>query len=252
MRIYPCRPRRCRIMTFRSALVLLWMLAAFAVAASVPALADSQAVGLVSQAEGQAVFLSAAQADDAAGQGERLEPFMQMYLGDVIRLGDDGRCRVVFYASGFQETWLGPVAVRLDASNGVVVSADAPGSNETAMLPTSVTQALGEASIPLRRADTERFGMVAVRGLSGPDGVLSEQALAEIGQAETAYEDLKARTDPKDVVAELYLIGVLHRHGAMDRLAEVAAAALEKRPDSEWLKGLAAKAKALGVPASGQ
>ncbi|MGE4298018.1 MAG: hypothetical protein AB7E47_08320 [Desulfovibrionaceae bacterium] len=220
--------------TVLASILLLGMCAAFCPG---PVLGGNAPVGLISKVRGQVSYSPA-----DTGTPAPVQDFMQMYDGDALALGADGQCQIVFFKSGFQETWHGPVALRLTEGSSNVTSGSA-GENETTMLPPEMTQAVGEAGIPLHRAEMERFGMTVVRGMNPHDGKPAAQTpedKAAIDDAEEMYTRLQARTGPDDVMPELYLIGVLLKHGGGDRAAEIAAKAMDKRPDSPWLRQFAA------------
>jgi len=165
-------------------------------------------VGLVNQVSGKVTYQSGA-----------AKAYMKVREGDRFDLPAGAQLRLVYFASGRQESWQGPASLRAGKRESAPL-AGKPAA--VTILPASVPQRL--ARIPQLAQGNSVFGGVAVRGTKPAAAqVESEESLRE---ARATYARLRRELPADDLTPELFLYAALV--GGPD-------------PDSEEVRSLAAR-----------
>jgi hypothetical protein len=196
-----------------------------AVLAAAAVAQDGADVGLVNQLAGKVSYGAGANANLSA------QAFMKVRQGDRFVLPADSSLRLVYFASGRQESWQGPASLRAGAQGSEVLNGKPP---VITMLPTSVPQRMARIPDLVQGA---RLGGVVVRG--GGGGRPSGPIPAEVELARGTYKSMRAQASPEDVTPELFLISVLQDFGYVDEMGPVADEMLKRQPDTPEVRELA-------------
>jgi len=181
-------------------------------AASTPAAAES--VAIVTAVEGVVM----------RGK-DILQPFEKLPAGEAINLSN-AKVRLVYLASGRQETWQGSGRI-------VLGEKESRGSNLAAPLISSLPELLvKQLAKPTTLAAHERAGAVRLRALGNP------QAVEAI---ENNYKQLRAQAAEDDLTPELYRLSALAelKAAAASDLARALDETLQRypqRPEAKRLK----------------
>ncbi len=119
--------------------------------------------------------------------------FARLSEGDIVSLAGDARVRIVYPASGRQETWAGACEVEIRAGQG---KSAGPGPS-VKELPAPVAQQLARTPASGERA---RSGLMKVR---------SAQTADALEQLEAHYEALKRGASDDDTTPESFLLSGL-------------------------------------------
>ena len=149
-------------------------------------LTEAAEVGLVTSLAGTVTRL------DAKAPGNVLKPFVKVWAGDRLTLGDAARVQIVYFDGGRQETWSGAGAIAVGESESVVKKGKLV--PEIKVLPALLVKQLAKTP----GADGNlRAGMVRSRSIPPPKGT-------EL--AEQNYAELRANAPAEDRSPELYLL----------------------------------------------
>ena len=148
--------------------------------------AGAAEVGLVTSLAGSVVR------QDVKAPGNALKPFVKVWDGDRLTLGDAARVQIVYFDGGRQETWSGAGTIAVGETEGVVKKGK-PVAEVRTLSPLLVKQL---ARTPGTDGNL-RAGMVRSRSIPPPKGT-------EL--AEQNYAELRANTPADDRSPELYLL----------------------------------------------
>ena len=149
-------------------------------------LAEAAEVGLVTSLAGTVTR------QDVKAPGNVLKPFVKVWDGDRLTLGDAARVQIVYFDGGRQETWAGTGAITIGESESVVKKGKLV--PEIKVLPALLVKQLAKTP----GADGNlRAGMVRSRSIPPPKGT-------EL--AEQNYAELRANVPAEDRSPELYLL----------------------------------------------
>jgi hypothetical protein len=188
---------------------------------------DAADVGLVNQLAGKVSYGAGANPNASLAA----QAFMKIRQGDRFVVPADASLRLVYFASGRQESWQGPASLRAGAQGSDVLSGKPP---VVVMLPNSVPQKMARIPDLVQGA---RLGGVVVRG--GGGGRPSGPVPAEVEQARGVYKSMRAQASQEDVTPELYFLSVLQEYGYIDEMAPMAEEMLRRQPDTPEVKELA-------------
>ncbi len=245
------REREKQVMTTRSLLVFfcrislcLGLAGALPGTAAAPAQTASPDVGLVTQLCGAATYWN---------QDEQKEPapvraFMKVRRGDNLKVDAAAALQLLYFASGRQETWKGPVTLMVGDLESTAAGDQKPlPKPEVQLLPTKVTRRLAGASLPLPRSSLFFSGVTQTRGVKTPEPgttaparPLSAADRGKIKEAEKIYQDLRAKAAADDLTPELFFLAVLAEYQQYPRMEKLIDAMREKRPGDAVLNDLKA------------
>ena len=206
---------------------------AAAVAAAQAAPSD---VGLVTRLSGEVTYSGVAQKKPA-----RARAFMKVQQGDSFELAVGAELRLVYFASGRQESWKGPVAFKVGEKEGQAEGKAA--GPEVEALPAKASPGLRRVPALLKWIGSSRAGGIQVRGerKESPRLIpLTSEEKAEIGAARELSRKMRGQAAPDDVTPELYLIGILSDYEQYEEMAQVLKSARSRQPDNQELKTLEA------------
>jgi hypothetical protein len=211
-------------------------------AVATPAQTASPDVGLVTNLAGAVTYWN---------QEEQKKPapaqaLMKVRRGDRLKLAGAAALTLLYFASGRQETWKGPVTLMVGDLESVAAKGQKPlPQPEVRILPTKVTKRIEGAPRPLPRSRTRYSGVIQTMAPRGApaDRVkaaapLSEDARAKIKEAERIYQDLKKRAAADDLTPELYFLGVLADYQQYPEMDKILEAMLQKQPGDATLEEL--------------
>lgn len=185
------------------------------------ALAATADVGMITGLTGKVTYWNQAE----EGQPAPVQAFMKVRLGDKFKLPGNAVLKVLYFDTGRQETWTGPVLVTAGAGAGEAAGGGKPAVK---MLPTKLTGKLKAAPLPLPRSNFQFAGVI--RTMNGQcqtqrrEPVVCpspEKARREIAYAHRAYRKWRQKAEATDFTPEMYLLSVLAEYGRyreMDRL----------------------------------
>jgi len=222
--------RTRRAMTFpRRALLCLPALAWLFAAAGVPAQTAAPDVALVTQVSGPATYWN---------QGEKQQPspvqaFMKVRQGDGFKLPGESTLTLLYFASGRQETWKGPVTLTAgrEASQAEGAKGAAP-QPEVKLLPARVSRKMDCAPLPLPRSSVRYSGVIQTMG------PLCAEARQELKDAEAAYRSLRQQAPAADFTPELYYLGVLAEYQQYPEMEKLLNSMLAQKPGDPALQRL--------------
>jgi hypothetical protein len=201
-------------------------------------------VGLITKLSGEATYWN---------KGDNKEPtkvqaFMKVRQGDHLKLPAAASLTLLYFASGRQETWKGPVTIIAGDQESKVLGGKQPASPpEVKIMPAKATRQMMGLPLPLPGSGAGRSGIIQTmaprRPAAEPGGApapLSSEAQRKIKEAEKVYQDLKKAAAADDVTPELYFLGVLAEYKQYPEMAKVVDTMLQKRPGDAALKDLKA------------
>jgi hypothetical protein len=217
---------------------LIWpgLLAALLVAAAALAQSSSPDVGLVTKLTGKATYWN--KEEKKPGQ---VQAFMKVRQGDQFKVAKDSAMTLLFFASGRQETWKGPAALKAGDAASEAKGGKNAAAPEVKMMPTAAIKMIAAAPfIPARVGATPV--MEKAPGRSGaiqtmapvckvpPKGPSPEEARKAIKQAQVVYRDLKKKAGPGDFTPELYFLGVMAKNCQYAEMNKILDKLLQKKP----------------------
>jgi hypothetical protein len=222
-------------------IICLGVAAAFLVFAAASAQAPAPDVGLITQLSGPVTYWN---------KQEQKEPvparaFMKVRQGDNFKLNEAASMTLLYFASGRQETWRGPVSLIAGDRESATAGDQKPSPQpEVQILPAKVSKRI--AGAPLAPASfLARSGVIQTMAPTCPPPAkppvtLSKEAQQQIQEAEKTYQNLRRRARAEDVTPELYFFGVLAEYKQFAEMAKVVDAMLQKRPGDAALNDLKA------------
>ena len=162
----------------------------------VPAFAQQGAI--ITALQGRVTFEQDAPVPRPAAAFARLHP------GDKLQLAADGGVQIVYFQTGRQESWRGPV--RLDVGEGESKAPAGAAGPQVRVLPAMLVRQL----VKTPTADAAgRVGAVRMRSIVPPDAG---------AKLEENFEGLKRQTEAGDRTPELYLLAGLYELKEFDRI----------------------------------
>lgn len=222
---------------------------------AIAALAATPDVGLVTALSGEVTYWNPGEKQLPS----KAQAFLKIRQGDHFKLSQGAVAQLTYFASGRQETWKGPVTVKVGDTGGQ--SAGKQSSHlpaEVKVLSTKVTKRMAAAPVVVARSeiqtsgvsqvmrDTRSTGVIQtmapqrVLPASPPPGPLSAQAQKELAEAEQFYQDLRGQAKADDRTPEIYLLSVYADHGQYQKMEQVIDGLLAKQPGDQTLKELKA------------
>jgi hypothetical protein len=204
--------------------------------AAAAAQTSSPDVGLITKLDGSATFWNKAENQKPA----KVEAFMKVRRGDCLKLPAAASVTLLYFASGRQETWKGPVTLQAGDTKSTAV-----GNQKTLVqpvvktFPAQATRQMAGAPLKLCPSSTSASGVIQTMGARCEPATktaakaaapLSAQAQRQIAAAQRVYRDLQRLAAPDDITPELYFLGVLAKYKQYPEMIKVANAMLAKRP----------------------
>jgi hypothetical protein len=150
-------------------------------------------------------------------QSHEARAFMKLRSGDRLELRDGAGVRVVYIASGRQETYAGPAAFVVKAGGGNPVQGAAP---IVLQLPVAASQRIEKSAELIAIAHMSRPGGAVLR--SGPRFATPTDE-AQLADARRTYGELRRASAADDIAPELYLYAVFEELGRRDEMKELKA-----------------------------
>jgi len=218
-------------------------LAMFMAFLAAPGLAKTPAsdVALVTMLAGEASYWN----DAEKKVPDRMQAFMKVRRGDNLKLPGATSLTLLYFASGRQETWKGPVTLRAGDTESAAVGAEkSPPQPEVKLIPTKATKQMQGAPLLLPGSGISKSGVIQTMtpASPGPDRTpaapLSPEALRKIKEAEGIYRDLSKNATAPDLTPELYFFSVLAEYKQYPEMEKVVDTMLSKKPGDPALKNL--------------
>ena len=181
--------------------------------------AAAQDVGVVNHLSGDVSYTS-------GGKSAAASAFMKLRQGDRFRVAAGGQVRVVYLASGRQESYAGPSEFTAGAQASEALKGAVP---QVSALPAGVPQRIAKTPELLALAKMSRAGGYSVR--SGPKPRTPEQE-AELRAARATYKELRDTAAADDITPELYLYAVLDDQRRYGDMKEVVSEMKRRQPAS--------------------
>lgn len=156
---------------------------------------------LVTVAEGKIVH-----GKDMAGQS--VPAFSRLKEGETLTLTKGSRLRVVYFASGRQETWEGPGKLEVGSANSK--SGDLR-SAAVVQLPDVLVRQMAKTPV---EAGQGRAGMTRLRAIVSPDAV---------ARVEETYRQLRSTSAANDLNPEMYALSAWLEMRAYSRVEQLIA-----------------------------
>jgi hypothetical protein len=192
-------------------------------------------VGLVTLLQGEVTYRSAL----TGKKGEKAVPFMKVRMGDRFQLQKGAELRLIYYASGQQETWQGPAKFDALQKGSKSLTKARP---KVLKVPSHASRELRRVPVLLRQAGGSRAGGVLVRSGAGgqtqdvQSPPLSEEEKAELKAARETYAQMRKQFPPDDITPELFLLKVLDDMDLYAEMKKLIREARKIQPDSPALK----------------
>jgi hypothetical protein len=189
-------------------------------------------VGLYTAVKGKTTYESAGAKDKSAG----LEAMMKARAGDRVALEKGATVRLVYFASGKQEAWQGPVVFVVGEDGSKTEGETKP---TVLQIPKMAARRLDSLpgpmpGTPVRSWDTKKKRPVK----------LASWEQEEIDAAQAEYKKMRKQTTDDDITPELYLVTVLSDYDLHSEIKKIVGEAEKRSPGhpavkkiDEWLKG---------------
>ncbi|MEW6386618.1 MAG: hypothetical protein AB1491_03780 [Thermodesulfobacteriota bacterium] len=207
-------------------------------------------VGLVTKLAGEVTYGT----EEAQPKPGRVQAFMKVRQGDLFKLPQGALLQVLFFASGRQETWKGPVTIKAGAGECRAAGKGKPQAEpEVKMLPAKVTKRMSGSALPVPESSLRYSGAIrtmapACPPKAKPRASLNKQAQAELKEAEKIYQDLGKQAAPDDITPELYFLGVLADYQQCPQMEKVIDTMLRKQPGNAALKKMQGMIRSPSAP----
>lgn len=170
--------------------------------------ADGKDDALVTVAEGKIV---------RGGDADQPVPaFSRLKEGETVKLSKGAKLRVVYFASGRQETWEGPGKLEVGSSAGK--SADLHNGG-VVQLPEVLVRQIAKTPV---EGGQGRAGMTRLRAIVSPDA---------ISKVENTYRELRATSDAEDLNPEMYVLSAWLEMRAFSRVEQAIGDLRAQRPN---------------------
>ncbi len=173
---------------------------------------------------------------------------MKIRRDDRLKVDAAGTLQLLYFASGRQETWKGPVTLTVGDRESTPAADQEPlPKPEVQTLPAKVSRRIAGASLPLPRSSLFFSGVTPTRGVKTPEPKstapappLSTGDREKIKEAEKTYRDLRAKAAADDLTPELFFLAVLADYQQYPRMEKVIDTMQERRPGDPVLNDLKA------------
>lgn len=139
----------------------------------------------------------------ASATPNKVEAFVKLKEGDVLKLEKDARIRLVYFDSGRQESWSGEGRLEIAVSESTGIGLAAP---EVKLLPTALAKQIAKTPTPDSQG---RVGATRLRDVGTPD---------KLAKLEAEYDRMRVESRGKDLNAEIYLLSGLFELRELDRV----------------------------------
>ena len=194
--------------------------------------------GLVISLSGEVTY------DDESDQEgpSQAKMFMKIRKGDRFILGPGATVRFVYFLGERQETWTGPVTLRVGDTMSQPIGEEGSHAQLTIItLPIGATQGVRRIPDLLRKAGLARPGVTQIRGEVQETATvmdLTEDERADIADARETYRSMQKSVASRDITPELYLIGMLADYEQYEDMETIIDTALQKDPGNTCLREL--------------
>jgi len=214
---------------FRRAISCLLALTWLLTPAGAPAQTAAPDVALVTKISGPATYWN----KDEQKQASPVQAFMKVRQGDSFKLPKESSLQLLYFASGRQETWNGPVTLAAGRESSQVEGAKGGAPQpEVKLLPSRVSRKMDCAPLPLPRSSVRYSGVIQTMG------PLCTEARQELKDAEATYRSLRQQALADDLTPELYYLGVLAEYQQYPEMEKLLNSMLAKKPGDPALKSL--------------
>jgi hypothetical protein len=214
---------------------------AFFMAAAVSAQTDLPDVGIITKLSGAATYSNKGEQKGPA----KVQAFMKVRQGDHLELAPAASLTLLYFASGRQETWKGPVTLMAGHTESAALGdRQPPPQPEVKILPVKASKRI--AAVPLSPSSPSKSGVIQTMSvrpaptIKAPVAPTSADAQMKIKEARQVYQDLKKSAATDDITPELYFISALAEYKQFRDMDIVVDAMLRKRPGDPSLKELKA------------
>jgi hypothetical protein len=133
----------------------------------------------------------------------KVEAFVKLKEGDILKLDKDARIRLVYFESGRQEVWSGEGRLEIAASESKGIGLAAP---EVKWLPAHLVKQIAKTP------------MLDSQGRSAGTRMRAIEATNTVAKLETEYDRIRIENGGKDLNAEIYLLSGLFELRELDRV----------------------------------
>lgn len=237
------KARRCITFLAKGALWLGLSLALLGAGAAAAQTASPD-VGLITQLSGGVTYWNKAEQK----QPVPAQALMKVRRGDHLKLAGAASLQLLYFASGRQETWKGPVTLIAGEAESAAAGDKKPlPQPEVQVLPTKVTKRIEGAPLPLPGSSTVYSGAIQTMAPRCPAPAkakapppLSDEARQKIKEAEQIYQDLRRNAAAADVTPEIYFLGVLADYQQYPEMEKLLETRLQQQPGNATLEKLRA------------
>ncbi len=193
-------------------------------------------VGLIIQSTGEVIYWN----EGYQKHPGKVQAFMKIRQGDYLKLSSGAAIQMVYFKSGRQETWKGPV-VFLVGEIESHIEGDKQVQPEVVFLPEEAYRGLRRIPVVVRRARLSRSGGMMLRG--GTDAfpkkiVPTKEEREEITLAKENYQKMRKQAKGDDLTPELNLLGILADYEEYEEMGRVLQEALKIQPNHPVLREL--------------
>jgi len=184
--------------------------------------------GLVTHLAGPASYVGASK------KAAPVASFMKLRVGDEVTAAKDSQLRIVYFATGREETWTGPATLRVGDKEGLAVKGAAP---KVRVLDAGTASGLRRIPSLVRDAAVARAGATVVRSAGAADPLtLTDDEKAEVTAARAQYEAARKAAPQDDIVPELAYLTALRDFQQFEEMRSVIASARQRDAASPQLK----------------
>ncbi len=204
---------------------------------------STSSFGMVTLLTGPAFYSNAEKINQ-----EKLAPFMKLYEGDTVTLGEGASLQLIAFATGRKEDWHGPAVFTIDVEKGCMTK-DPENQPKISFMPEVVTNEVRRISNIIDPSRVQKAGAVIVRGTTDQETKSIEPVAPDAGEkreinlAKNTYHSLLKESDPSDITPELFLFSVLADFDQYDEMDQLIAVMKNKQPGNptigrltEWLE----------------
>ena len=167
--------------------------------------------------------------------------FMKVRQGDKIKIPQEGTVRIVYFASGREETWKGPVEILVGEKECTALKNTKKNIKpEVKTKPIPASRDIQRIPSLLRKVAASRSGGSFVRGDKSEsfDVVLTPEEKTEIEAMKKSYEEMKKTAETGDITPELFILSVFADYEQYGEMSKTIEEALKRSPKNETLKNI--------------
>jgi hypothetical protein len=215
-------------------------------------------VGLITNLSGEVTYWNKQEKRPPA----KAIAFLKTRQGDIFKLPEGAALQLIYFAGGRQETWKGPVTVKVGEGEGRAADKRPHCPPEVKVISSKVAKRMKASPVVVARTKAQTSGIsqgmgeqtreVGVIPTMAPRRVpallpapkpLTAAARADVAQAEGVYDRLKKNAKANDITPEIYLLSVYAEYGLYGKMVQVIDAGLAKKPGEAKLLELKAQVK---------